>query len=397
MTNFLLAIVALAAVVIAVVFMVRRGGTSAGDRQALDAMRTELNALRETTDKSIQSITTIFSTQLRDVTTNVQTAMARVNSDVGNRLDTISQTVSQRLNENAAAMTQATGSVNDRIANVQNTFAGLQQQIGQMGEQARQLGEMSKSISDLQHILTAPKLRGGFGEEQLETLLATVFAREQYELQYRFASSGEIADAVVFFPQGMVAIDSKFSLENFRRMAQASGDGDRKIARRDFLKDVRKRVDEIATKYVRPADGTLPFALMYIPAENVYYEAILRDEDGNDLYSYCFQKKVVPVSPNSLYAYLQTIVVGLKSMHVSQRAQAILGELESLRVELDKFNIVYEKLGRHMKNASNSYEESGRALGKLEDHVERLAGSGPKQMDLAIAEEKQRALTAAGQ
>src|SRR5581483_1589285 len=133
------------------------------------------------------------------------------------------------------------------------------------------------------------------------------FAREQYELQYRFAS-GEIADAIVRFPQGMVAIDSKFSLENFRRMAEANGDGDRKGARRDFLKDVRKRVDEIATKYVRPADGTLPFALMYIPAENVYYEAILRDEDGNDLYTYCFQKKVVPVSPNSLYAYLQTIV-----------------------------------------------------------------------------------------
>jgi len=396
MTNLLLAIVAIAAVVIAIVMVLRRGGATPEDRGAFDSMRADLNALRETTDKSIQSITTIFSTQLRDVTSNMQTAMATVNSDVANRLDAISHTVSQRLTENAAAMTQATGSVNDRIATVQNTFAGLQQQIGQMGEQARQLGEMSKSISELQHILTAPKLRGGFGEEQLETLLATVFAREQYEVQYRFAS-GEVADAIIRFPQGMVAIDSKFSLENFRRMAEANGDGDRKTARRDFLKDVRKRVDEIATKYVRPADGTLPFALMYIPAENVYYEAILRDEDGNDLYTYCFQKKVVPVSPNSLYAYLQTIVVGLKSMHVSQRAQAILGELESLRVELDKFTIFHEKLGKHIKNASGSYEDTGRALAKLEDHVERLAGSGPKQMDLAIAEEKQRALTAAGQ
>jgi DNA recombination protein RmuC len=397
MTNVLLAIVAIAAVVIAVVFVMRRGSAPPEDRESFDSMRAELNALRETTDRSLQSITTIFSTQLRDVTSNVQTAMATVNSDVANRLDTISQSMSQRLNENAAAMTAATGSVTDRIATVQTTFAGLQQQIGQMGEQARQLGEMSKSISDLQHILTAPKLRGGFGEEQLETLLATVFAREQYELQYRFASSGEIADAVIRFPQGMVAIDSKFSLENFRRMAEANGDGDRKAARRDFLKDIRKRIDEIATKYVRPADGTLPFALMYIPAENVYYEAILRDDDGNDLYSYCFQKKVVPVSPNSLYAYLQTIVVGLKSMHVSQRAEAILRDLESLRVELDKFTIVHEKLGKHMKNAASSYDDSGRALAKLEDHVERLAGSGPKQMDLAIAEEKQRALSAAGQ
>ena len=394
MTNLLLGVMAVAAAVIAVALIMRRGAP-AGDGERFDSMRAELNALRESSDRSIQSLTTIFSAQLRDITSHVQTAMATLNSDVANRLDTVNQSVAQRLNENAAAMTAATGSVNDRIATVQTTFAGLQQQIGQMGEQARQLAEMSKSISDLQNILTAPKLRGGFGEEQLETLLATVFAREQYELQYRFGSSGEIADAVIRFPQGMVAIDSKFSLENFRRLIEACNDAEKKVARRDFLKDVRKRVDEIATKYVRPADGTLPFALMYIPAENVYYEAILRDHDGNDLYSYCFQKKVVPVSPNSLYAYLQTIVLGLKSMHVSQRAEAILRDLESLRLELDKFTIVYEKLGTHLKNAGKGYEESARALGKLEDQVERLAGSGPKQMDLAIAEEKRRALGAA--
>src|SRR5206468_7153224 len=140
----------------------------------------------------------------------------------------------------------------------------------------------------------------------------------------------DIVDAVLHLPQGKVAVDSKFSLENFRRTFEAQNDADKKAARREFLKDVRKRIDEIAGKYIRPAEGTLPFALMYIPAENVYYEAVIRhDEETNGLYQYCQQKRVYPVSPNSLYIYLQTIAVGLNSMRVSQRAELILREIES--------------------------------------------------------------------
>jgi len=264
--------------------------------------------------------------------------------------------------------------------------------VGGMSEQARRLAELSKSIADLQHILTAPKLRGGFGEEQLENLLAMVFAREQYRTQYAF-SSGDRADAVLMFPQGMVAIDSKFSLENFRRIAEVETEPEKKAARREFLRDVRKRVDEIAGKYIRPAEGTLPFALMYIPAENVYYEAIIRDDDESGLYEYCVQKRVMPVSPNSLYAYLHTIVVGLKSLHVSQQAESILRQMESLRFELEKFTDVYEKLGTHLKNAGKSYDDSTRALGKLENRVQNLAGAGMTQPELPLDGEK-RALGA---
>src|SRR5205823_12267415 len=177
-----------------------------------------------------------------------------------------------------------------------------------------------------------------------------VFAREQFDMQFRF-SSGDIADAVLHLPQGKVAVDSKFSLENFRRIMDAQNEPDKKSARREFLKDVRKRIDEIAGKYIRPAEGTLPFALMYIPAENVYYEAIIRDEDGNDLYAYCAAKRVLPVSPNSLYAYLQTIVLGMNGMRVSERAEAILREIQSLKIALEGFDEVYSKLGTHLRNA----------------------------------------------
>jgi DNA recombination protein RmuC len=237
-------------------------------------------------------------------------------------------------------------------------------------------------------VLTAPKLRGGFGESQLENLLNMVFSRDQFELQYCFGS-GDVADAVLFFPQGKVAIDSKFPLENFRRMAHAETDSDKKMARREFIKDVKRRIDEVGSKYIRPEDGTLPFALMYIPAENVYYESIIRDEDGTDLYAFCLQKRVIPVSPNSLYAYLQTILVGLNSLRVSQRAEVVLLQIESLKLELGKFAEAFETTGKHLRNAATKYNESSLMLEKVENRVEHLAsGVGEDQRDLFESAEK---------
>lgn len=328
-------------------------------------------------------LTSAFGSQLQALQSGVQSSLNSVMAEVGNRLDAINRQVAERLNENATALRSGTKEVNDRIASVQSTFAGLQRQVGEMTEQARQLGDLSRTVSDLQNVLSGPKLRGGFGETQLETLLGMVFARGQFEMQYRFPS-GDQADAVLFFPQGLVAIDSKFPLENFRRMAASPSETEKKSMRREFLRDVKKRVDEIAAKYIRPDQKTLPFALMYVPAENVYYEAIIRDEDGSDVHEYCVQRKVVPVSPNSLYAYLQTIAVGLKSMQINERAKSVLQEIQSLQIELRRFGDLYGKLGTHLKNAARSYDESTREFDKLEGRVETLAGSKPEQMPLGV-------------
>ena len=373
MLEIALAVIAVVVAGVAVYIASRR---PPADDQALQAVRNDLNLLRETTDRSLKQSTDVFSKQLQGIASSVQNALANVNSDV------------------SRSMSETSRAVNDRMANVQATFGALQKQVGEMTEQARALTDISRSISSLEHILSAPKLRGGFGEAQLENLLAMVFPREHFETQYRIEGAGEVADAVLKFPQGMVAIDSKFPLENFRRMSDAANDTDRKAARREFLKDTRKRIDEIATKYIRPADGTLPFALMYVPAENVYYEAIIRDEDGNDLFSYCAQKRVMPVSPNSLYAYLQTIVVGLKSLSVSQRAETILHEIESLHLELAKFTRAFAVLGTHLKNAEKNYDDSQRALDKVQDRLDRLADSGAEQPELPLDEK--RALGAGG-
>jgi DNA recombination protein RmuC len=380
-------IAALAALIAVLVAL--RGRPNSGSDAAV--LRNDMDQLRQSTERAVQGINASVSTQLQTMTMSVQTGLAAVNTDVNNRLESISRNVTDRLKENATSVTASSQQVNERIANVQTTFATLQKQVGEMSEQARQIAEVSKSIGDLERVLSAPKLRGGFGELQLENLLSQVFASEQYDVQYRF-NSGEIADAVLHLPQGKVAVDSKFSLENFRRTMDAQNDTDKKAARREFLKDVRKRIDEIATKYIRPAEGTLPFALMYIPAENVYYEAIIRDEDGNDLHAYCASKRVLPVSPNSLYAYLQTIVLGMNGMRVSQRAEAILREIQSLKIEMERFEEVYGKLGTHLKNAAGSYDAGERELRRLENRIIALDGSPGEQ--LTLIDEKKRALGA---
>jgi DNA recombination protein RmuC len=281
--------------------------------------------------------------------------------------------------------------VGRNIAAVQTTFAGLQKQVGEMTEQARQLSELSKAVTAIEHVLRSPKLRGNFGEEQLENLLSLVFSKEQYAMQFRF-TTGEITDAVIFLPQGSVAVDSKFPLENFRRINELSDEEEKRLARRDFLRDVRKRVDEVALRYIRPAEGTLPFALMYVPAENVYYETIIRDDEGFELYRYCQEKRVIPVSPNSLYAYLQTIMVGLRGMQVGQRAETIVREIESLRIELEKFTKAYDTIGQHIKNAASKLEEGSRLLTKVELRVEGLTGDGAEQQTLF--EDKKKSLGA---
>ncbi len=335
----------------------------------------------------------MVSNQLQAVTSQVQASLASVTANLGNRLDSINRQVTEQLNQGSNAMSASTNAVSERVAAVQSTFSGLQKQVGEMTAQARQLTELSKSVSAIEHVLRAPKMRGQFGEEQLENLLGLVFSRQQYALQYRF-STGEVADAVLFLPLGHVAVDSKFPLENFRRITELASEDERKTARRDFIRDVRRRVDEVAAKYIRPADGTLPFALMYVPAENVYYETIIRNEDEPfQLYRYCLEKRVIPVSPNSLYAYLQTIMVGLKGMQVSERAESIVRDIESLKIELEKFTKAYDTVGQHIRNAASKMEEGSKLLNKVELRVEGLAG-GDAADQPTLFEEKKKILGA---
>ncbi|HEY6250116.1 MAG TPA: DNA recombination protein RmuC [Candidatus Angelobacter sp.] len=372
------------AAVLAILLWWRRKNQS--EDPAVAQLRADVQSLRASSERSVQNISGAFSSQMQLVTSHVQQSLAEVTSQLGARLDSINQQVTEQLNQSARVMNASSNAVGERIAAVQHTFAGLQNQVGEMTQQARQLSELSQSVAAIEHVLRSPKMRGNFGEEQLEALLGLVFARQQFILQHRF-SSGEIVDALLLLPPGNVAVDSKFPLENFRRIAEGPED-EKPARRRDFLRDVRRRVDEIAARYIRPAEGTLPFALMYVPAENVYYETIIRDDDGFQLYRYCLEKRVVPVSPNSFYAYLQTIMVGIKGLQVGQRADTIVREIESLQIELEKFGKAYETIGQHIRNASSKIEEGTRLLTKVELRVESLTGDGVEQAELFVDQRK---------
>lgn len=374
-------VVGLSAVLISAALLLRK---PAPPSPVVDDLRGDLRQLRET----VQNINAAFSGQLQAVTSSVQNSLGGVTTDLGSRLDNINRQVTEQLNQSSIVMSASADAVNKNMSAVQTTFAGLQRQVGEMTERARQLSDVSRALSAIENVFGAPKMRGAFGEEQLENLLGLVFSRQQYALQYRF-TSGEVVDAVLFLPLGRVAVDSKFPLENFRRTVEQAGADEKKAARREFLRDVRRRVDEIASRYIRPAEGTLPFALMYVPAENVYYEAIVRDDDDPfQLYRYCLEKRVIPVSPNSFYAYLQTIMVGLKGMQVSERAESIVREIEALRIELEKFVKAYDTVGSHVRNAASKLEEGSKLLNKVELRVESLAGNGAEQKSLFEEERK---------
>src|SRR5438309_9999097 len=281
------------------------------------------------------------------------------------RLDTFGQSVTENLQ-------QSTASMNIRLDNASEVVGDLREKVGQ-------IHEVGKAAQELVNIMRAPKLRGGMGELFLGDLLAQILPQEHYSLQHRF-KSGESVDAVIRIGPKLVPADAKFPYENFKRVVEAPAETDRVAARKQFLRDVKKHVDAIAAKYILPDEGTYDFALMYVPAENVYYETIIKEDVGEDrqLFSYALAKRVIPVSPNSFYAYIQTILLGLRGMKVEERAQEILGELSRLRGDFAKIQKNFSVLGRHLDNASGSYSETDKTMTKLDAKLSQIEQPVPR-------------------
>lgn len=263
-----------------------------------------------------------------------------------------------------------------RLDGAATVIKEVSRQLGQLSEKTQQLSDIGKDISSLQDILRSPKLRGNMGELFLGDLLSQILPPEHYQLQYTFQDGGKV-DAVIRLQAGLVPVDAKFPLENFQRLVKTEAPEEKKALRRAFLQDVKKHVDAIATKYIRTDEGTFDFALMYIPAENVYYETIIKDDElGADgaLFGYALARRVIPVSPNSFYAYLQTILLGLKGLRVEESAREIINHLARLNQEFDRFSESFRLVGDHMENALKKYEEAQKRLLKVEGKMEQLDG-----------------------
>ena len=246
-------------------------------------------------------------------------------------------------------------------------ISDVYKRLGTLEESSNKIYEIGREIGKLQDVLKAPKARGNFGELMLADLLAQIIPQEHFKLQHSFRS-GVRVDAAIFVGNYIVSVDAKFPLENFQRIVTSQTPEERKRVKRDFNRDVKRHVDTIAQRYIVQDEGTFDFALMYIPAENVYYEVIASDDDleSISLSGYALEKRVIPVSPNSFYAYLQVILLGLRGLKLDQAAREISDILSKMQSDFKRLSEDVGILGTHLNHTRGAYDKILKAV----DHMQ---------------------------
>jgi len=345
-------------------------------QQQIDSLRGEVNlSLRNTSDSLGTSLKSTQDTLYQSLKLTSET----MNQQLNNVTAQLSNVTSQLQNN--------TGQMGTRLDTAAKVIQDVQNKLGELGKATQEIKELGQSVSKLEEMLKAPKLRGGLGELLLEDLLKQVLPIGAYEMQYRF-KNGQAVDAVIRLSGGMVPVDSKFPLENFQKMLEARSEQEKKTAVRTFRSDVKKHIDAISEKYILPDEGTFDFALMYVPAENIYYETIIKDDsipEEEGLFSYAMKKRVVPVSPNSFYAHLRVIALGFKGLQIEKSAKEILQSMERFGSELRKFTDTFETLGSQLNNAKNNYDKADKQLSTMTEKFKTIQsipdGGNPKQLD----------------
>jgi len=279
--------------------------------------------------------------------------------------DKTSENLQKSLQQGQTSLTQS-------LQSSQNVLSSLNTQIGELQGTNKQMLQMGTEVKRLQDILSSPKLRGQMGEWSLKNLLENILPKDSYQLQFPFRD-GKVVDALIKMPEYCVPIDAKFPLPSFEAILKAESDEQKAKLRKQFQKDVTIHIDKIASDYIRPAEGTLDFALMYIPAENVYYETIVKyADDTKDILQYSLDKKVIPVSPNLLYAYLMTVVMGLHGLQIEKQAAEIRQNLKKLNASFADFLSNWDILGTHIRNAYSKYDEGHKKLDRFALHLNQI-------------------------
>jgi DNA recombination protein RmuC len=261
--------------------------------------------------------------------------------------------------------------------------------LGKLDGTAAQMLARANDLARLEQALRPPKARGGVGEILLGNLLRDSLPPDAYRLQHTFRT-GERVDAVIRVDK-LVPVDAKFPLDNFERLVTAGDDEQRTLHEKAFVRDVKTQVDAIASKYILPAEGTYDFALMYLPAESVYYELVC---GTGDAYGYALGKRVFPVSPTTLHAYLLVITLGLKGLQIEQHAQEVMAYCGQLGRDFERFRGDFDVVGKHISNAQSKYGEADRRLERLGARLERAA-DWQGAVEPAEARELPRAVDAA--
>jgi DNA recombination protein RmuC len=326
-------------------------------------LRSELGALRAES-----------SAQLADLKTESVTQLAERSADVDRRLVAVTETMDRRLSE-------LDTKVDRRLASASETSTRIHERLGKLDEATAQINERARDLGRLEQALRPPKARGGFGELLLANLLADTFPADKYTLQYGF-KTGERVDAVIRLDRSLVPVDAKFPLDNFQRVVEADSDSDRELYAKQFCRDVKNHVDAIAQKYIRPDEGTYEFALMYLPAEAVYYELVCnRLGGGSSPLTYALERNVIPVSPSTLHAYLLVLVLGFKGLQIEEHAHEVMAYCADLNRDFSKFKTDFDLVGRHLGNAQTKFGDAEKRLSRFETKLERAADSEPGELD----------------
>lgn len=287
------------------------------------------------------------------------------------RLDGLNQELKSTLHEQTRNQQSSSFQMTNAVRDVTERLVRLE-------ETNKQVLNFSSQLDQLQRILSNPKQRGILGEYYLETLLRNVFAPEQYQMQYKF-TDGEIVDAVVFVQDKIIPIDSKFSLENYNRIIEEENPDEKARLEKTFLNDLKNRIVE-TSKYIRPQEGTLDFAFMFIPHEAIYYDLLINkigtitSETESLLQRAASKYHVIIVSPTSFSAYLQTVLQGLNALKIEQQAQEIRKRVGELSKHLAAYEQSFQNVGKHLGTAVNQYNIASKEYGKIDKDILRITG-----------------------
>jgi len=299
-------------------------------------------------------------------------------TELSRGINALQQTVGNKLDQNNMSMQT---SMQKQLSESAKLVSDVTQRLAKLDETNRRVIDVADELKTLQNVLQNPKQRGVFGEYYLESVLDNVLPSKNYQMQYKF-KDGEIVDAAVFLDKGQIlSIDSKFSLENYNRMVGEDNKLEREKLLAKVRTDLKNRIDE-TSKYIRPSEGTMDFAFMFIPSESLYYDLLIGDvgtgSSARDLIEYAFRdKKVIIVSPTSFMAYLQTVLQGLRSLQIEEQAKDIQIRVGKLGQHIGKFDEYMNKLGKSLSQTVGHYNGAHKELGKIDKDVVKIAGVSP--------------------
>jgi DNA recombination protein RmuC len=267
--------------------------------------------------------------------------------------------------------------INNHLSQSINAIRDITKQMNTIEGTNKQILNLSSQIEGLENILKNPKQRGILGEYFLENLLKNVFPEDQYKMQYKF-KDGTLVDSVIFVGENIIPIDSKFSLENYNRFISEKDPNKKIILEKNVKEDLKKRIDE-TTKYIKPDENTLDFAFMFIPSEGIYNDLIVNkigSFNARNLLEYAFSKKIIIVSPTSFFAYLQTVLQGLKALKMEESVKKILKNIEKLSNHLNSYDEYMQKLGNNLDTTVNSYNKASSEFKKIDKDIYRVSEKG---------------------